>query len=85
MLEEWQSNSSFPDHHPYWERVVIVGGKTYNTGFNKTVSFFLYWLEKYMNDEKLHQRGAGWDRTSDNFFDDHAELYNALFPDGEER
>lgn len=83
VLEEWQSCSLFPDHHPYWAREMIIGGKVYNTGFDKTASFFLYWLEKYMNDEKLHQRGAGWDKTCENFFDDHNNLYNVLFPEME--
>jgi hypothetical protein len=84
ILEEWQSCNLFPDHHPYWERVMVIGNQTYDTGFNKTVSFFLYWLEKYMNDEKLYQRGAGWDKTCDKFFDNgKIDLYNVFFEEEE--
>tara|TARA_B100001248_G_scaffold21868_1_gene14591 strand:- start:155 stop:1231 length:1077 start_codon:yes stop_codon:yes gene_type:complete len=39
-------------------------GTKYKT-FGKQVSFFLYWIDKYMKDEKLQKIGGGWDGKYD--------------------
>ena len=39
-------------------------GTKYKT-FGKQVSFFLYWIDKYMNDVKLQKIGGGWDGKHD--------------------
>ena len=31
---------------------------------NRTVSFVLYWIDKYMEDEKLQRIGNGWDTVA---------------------
>ena len=31
---------------------------------NRTVSFILYWIDKYMNDERLQKVGNGWDKVA---------------------
>jgi hypothetical protein len=31
---------------------------------NRTVSFILYWIDKYMEDERLSKVGAGWDNVA---------------------
>lgn len=65
ILEEWVSYDMFSDRLPYWDKI----SKNTNVGFNGTVSFFLYWTEKWMNDEIGKKVGAGWDKTTQNFFD----------------
>ena len=39
-------------------------GTKYKT-FGKQVSFFLYWIDKYMSDVKLQKIGGGWDGKYD--------------------
>ena len=31
---------------------------------NRTVSYILYWIDKYMEDEKLQKVGNGWDTVA---------------------
>ncbi|NDB60104.1 hypothetical protein EB001_16885 [bacterium] len=84
ILEEWSNYDVFSDHMPSWDKLgKTSNGKPINIGFNGTVSFFLYWLEKYMNDEVGKKHGAGWDSTSAIFFDSSVSL-NALFDEDEE-
>lgn len=71
ILKEWSDYDVFNDHLPSWYKEGYSrNGKPVNVGFHGTVSFFLYWLEKYMNDETGMKHGAGWDKITNNFFDD---------------
>lgn len=75
ILKEWSDYDVFSDHMPSWDKEGFSrNGKPVNIGFNGTVSFFLYWLEKYMNDETGMKHGAGWDKVTTIFFDSSANL-----------
>jgi hypothetical protein len=80
VLKEWSDCDVFSDHLPSWDKEGFSrSGKPVNVGFNGTVSFFLYWLEKHMDGQTGMKHGAGWDKVTTTFFDDFAPLNNALF------
>ena len=82
---EWKEHNLFPMHHPVWDRTITIGSAEYHTGFNKTVSFILYWVEKYMDDQRLISRGFGWDKTCYKFLDNNtSNLLDILLESNEE-
>lgn len=86
ILEEWSQYEVFADHLPSWDKPgkSPSTGKPVNVGFNGTVSYFLYWLEKFMNDETGKKHGAGWDKTTLTFFDEDTNLNGVLFDEDNE-
>lgn len=85
ILEEWFKYEVFSDHMPSWDKPGFNGGKPINVGFNGTVSYFLYWFEKYMKGELGKKLGAGWQKTASSFFDDDLPgLSSALFDEDDE-
>jgi hypothetical protein len=59
---EWKTNERFPNKGTTWDR---------KGGMKEVVSFALYWIEKFMNDQKLSQLGYNWNNTGQTFFEDY--------------
>lgn len=59
---EWQSHDRFKNKITVWDK---------EGGMKETVSFALYWIEKYMEDQKLSQLGFNWKETGKTFFKSH--------------
>lgn len=57
---EWQTNEKFPQKVTSWEKA---------GGMKEQVSFALYWIEKYMEGQKLSQPGFNWKETGKSYFD----------------
>lgn len=58
---EWQTNEKFPQKVTTWEKA---------SGMKDVVSFALYWIEKYIEGQKLSQPGFNWKETGKSFFKD---------------
>lgn len=52
IVDEWKTNKFFPAKDTKWEIL------------NRTVSYCLYWIDKYMKDEKGSKVGSGWDKVA---------------------
>lgn len=57
--DEWKTNSRFPAKGTGWHKA---------GGLFETVSFALYWISRWMEDQKLSQPGFNWKQTTINFF-----------------
>lgn len=60
---EWMNHKKFPSKGTSWSKP---------SGFCETVPFTLYWIEKYMLDEKGKQLGFNWKDTHDTWFKHHS-------------
>ncbi len=56
---EWMENRIFKSKNTGFDKL---------DGLNQTVSFALYWIEKYMAGEKLGQPGHNWDKVVHTWF-----------------
>jgi hypothetical protein len=56
IIYEWMKGKFFKD--------VSICKDTKWENMNRTVSFILYWIDKYMEDEKLQKAGGGWDNVA---------------------
>jgi hypothetical protein len=65
IREEWvKGGKMFSHKYTNWD----VPQGSQNCGLKWTVSFALYWIEKYLRDETGYKVGRGWEKTGDNFF-----------------
>jgi len=63
--EEWVVHQKLPGKGTGWEK---------DSGLKNCISFTLYWINKWMEDQKISQLGFNWRTTADTFF----PKYNAL-------
>lgn len=70
VLREWDSRRIFPKHSNSWDCQFRIDSKNKEIGLRATVSYVLYYLDKYMNDEIVSKCGPGWDKTAENYFED---------------
>ena len=56
ITEEWKTGTFFKD-------VTICRDSRWDN-MDRTVSYILYWIDKYMNDETLTRVGKGWDTVA---------------------
>lgn len=56
IIYEWMKGRFFKD--------VSICKDTKWENMNRTVSYILYWIDKYMEDEKLQKVGNGWDTVA---------------------
>ena len=56
IIYEWMKGKFFKD--------VSICKDTKWENMNRTVSYILYWIDKYMEDEKLQKVGNGWDTVA---------------------
>lgn len=59
IVNEWTKHEKFPQKGTNWEKA---------GGLKETLAFSLYWIKKYMEDEKLTQIGFNWKTTVDTLF-----------------
>jgi len=52
IVDEWKTNKFFPSKDTKWDVL------------NRTVSYCLYWIDKYMKDEVGSKVGSGWDKIA---------------------
>lgn len=64
ITHEWTNYSMFRDRKTSWSKPDNKG----NIGLKYTTSFALYWIEKYLKDEKGVKPGRGWETTGEYFF-----------------
>lgn len=70
IRDEWNRHILFRERKTSWDKPDNSNSKNRisNIGMIYTVSFALYWIEKYMKDEMAHKLGNGWEKTGENFF-----------------
>ena len=56
IIYEWMKGKFFKD--------ISICKDTKWENMNRTVSYILYWIDKYMEDEKLQKVGNGWDTVA---------------------
>jgi len=73
IVFEWMNGKFFKD--------TTICKDTKWENMNRTVSYILYWLDKYMEDEKLIKVGNGWDRVAFEYKDriPQNKLMNSIF------
>jgi hypothetical protein len=59
IIEEWKSNEKFPSKGTSWEKA---------GGLKETVSFAVYWINKWMENEELSQLGFNWADSAKSLF-----------------
>jgi hypothetical protein len=52
IVDEWKTNKFFPSKDTKWDVL------------NRTVSYCLYWIDKYIKEEKGTKPGHGWDKVA---------------------
>ena len=57
IVDEWQTANFFSDKNTKW------------SSLNRTVSYCLYWIDKYMKDEKGVKPGNGWEKRGEAYKD----------------
>lgn len=67
--EEWKNHEKLKNKTTSWEK---------DGGMKVCVSFALYWITKWMEDEKLSQLGFNWASTAKTFFPTYTALNNFL-------
>lgn len=67
--EEWIVHQKLPGKGTGWEK---------DSGLKNCVSFALYWITKWMEDQKISQLGFNWRTTADTFFPTYAALNSFL-------
>lgn len=67
IREEWTKNEKFVTRSTSWDKPRGEG----NIGLKWTTSFALYWIEKFLKNEKGVKLGSGWEKTGENYFDHH--------------
>ena len=65
IREEWTKSEKFALRSTSWDKPRNEG----NVGLKWTTSFALYWIEKFLKDEKGVKLGSGWEKTGENYFD----------------
>ena len=66
---EWQTHSKFPNKGTNWDKP---------GGLKETVPFALYWISKFIEDDKQIQIGFNWNETAVKWFDDFNKTNNSL-------
>jgi hypothetical protein len=62
--EWWTAHKVFRDRVTSWSKPEGKG----NIGMKWTVSYALYWIEKFLENEKGVKAGSNWEQTGKNFF-----------------
>ena len=57
IVDEWKTANFFSDKNTKW------------SSLNRTVSYCLYWIDKYMKDEKGVKPGNGWEKRGEEYKD----------------
>jgi hypothetical protein len=57
IVDEWKINNFFPEKNTRWGVL------------DRTVSYCLYWIDKYMKGEKGFKPGNGWDKCAEEYKD----------------
>jgi len=70
IIYEWENGKMFPDKTTIWHK---------EGGLNRTVSYCLYWIDKYMKDEVGSKVGHGWDKVAIKYKDQTVTSLNRLF------
>lgn len=68
---EWETNDRFKSKGTTWERP---------GGMKETVPFALYWIDKFMEDQRLAQLGYNWKDTGKTYFDNYRNTLPILTP-----
>ncbi|CAB4133638.1 hypothetical protein UFOVP257_360 [uncultured Caudovirales phage] len=66
---EWTTHQRFRNKGTLWDK---------DSGLKNCTSFILYWIEHYMQDNKLTQMGKYWEETGYKFFDKYKASVNNL-------
>lgn len=69
LNEEWKNHEKFKNKTTSWEK---------EGGMKECVSFALYWIIKWMEDENLSQLGFNWATIAKTFFPTYTALNNLL-------
>lgn len=67
--EEWKTNEKFPSKGTSWEKP---------GGLKETVSFSVYWITKWMEDETLSQLGFNWADSAKNLFPQNTKKFKKV-------
>lgn len=67
--EEWKTNEKFPSKGTSWEKP---------GGLKETVSFSVYWITKWMEDENLSQLGFNWSDSAKNLFPQNTKKFKGV-------
>jgi len=67
IVDEWKTDRIFPSKDTKWDVL------------NRTVSYCLYWIDKYMKGEKGTKVGTGWDKVAFRYKDQTVTSLNRLF------
>ena len=67
IREEWTKNDKFVTRSTNWDK---PRGLSDNVGLKWTTSFVLYWIEKFLKDEKGVKLGKEWEKVGEKYFDD---------------
>ena len=57
IVDEWKTDNFFSDKNTKWSVL------------DRTVSYCLYWIDKYMKDEKGFKPGNGWEKRAEEYKD----------------
>lgn len=66
IVDEWKTHRIFPSKDTKWDVL------------NRTVSYCLYWIDKYMKGEKGSKVGTGWDKVAFKYKDQTVTSLNRL-------
>lgn len=66
IREEWTKNEKFVTRSTNWDKP----RNGTNIGLKWTTSFALYWIEKFLKNERGVKLGKDWEKTGENYFDD---------------
>lgn len=69
ICHEWETNTKFPNKATKWDKY---------GGLKQTVSFALYWIKNYMNNNELTQLGFNWESTGEDWFADYNKVNNSI-------
>lgn len=69
IIYEWENGKMFPDKTTIWHK---------EGGLNRTVSYCLYWIDKYMKDETGFKVGRDWDKVALKYKDQTVSSLNRI-------
>jgi len=69
IIYEWENGKMFPDKTTIWHK---------EGGLNRTVSYCLYWIDKYMKGETGTKVGRDWDKIAIKYKDQTVSSLNRL-------
>ena len=67
IVDEWVKNSRFPNKTTTWNKP---------GGLKETVSFAVYWINRYVENKKLKQLASNWKTTLDTLFIEYYKTKN---------